>query len=194
MPCRILLPSLRLLPLNGSVQNPRLIHNLALVGFMGTGKSSVGRLAAETLQFDFIDTDEWIETQTGRSVAQIFAREGETAFRQIEQQAVAMLSQRQKTVIATGGGLIIDPANLACLRQHALIVCLWASPETIWERVRTQVHRPLLQTPDPLGKIRSLLAERDPAYRQADVLIHTALRSPKEVVQQVLHQFHLAQR
>jgi len=112
----------------------------------------------------------------------------------LEQQVVQNLSKRQKMVIATGGGLVTDPANLASLKTHALVVCLWASPETIWERVQTQTHRPLLQTADPLGKIRELFALRDPLYRQADVLIQTGQRSPKEVVQQVLHQFQLAQQ
>jgi shikimate kinase len=95
-------------------------------------------------------------------------------------------------VIATGGGLAADPANLASLKSHALVVCLWASAETIWERVRGQPHRPLLQTPDPLGKIKELLEKRGPAYRQADVLLHTGFRSTKEVLQQILHQFSVA--
>jgi shikimate kinase len=168
------------------------MQNIALIGFMGTGKSSVGRLAAESLQFEFVDTDDLIEAQSGRTIEDIFKQQGEAAFRQLEKQVVENLSQRQKTVIATGGGLVADPANLASLKTHALVVCLWASPETNWERVQTQTHRPLLQTADPLGKIRELLALRDPHYRQADALIQTGQRSAKEVVQQVLHQFQIA--
>jgi shikimate kinase len=174
------------------MKESRNIQNLALVGFMGTGKSSVGRLAAELLQFEFVDTDELIESQSGMTIEEIFKKQGEPAFRELERQVVQNLAQRQKTTIATGGGLVADPANLASLKTHALVVCLWASPETIWERVRDQTHRPLLQTADPLGKIRELFALRDPLYRQADVLIHTGQRSPREVVQQVLLQFHLA--
>ncbi len=170
----------------------RSIKNLALVGFMGTGKSSVGRLAAEALQFEFVDTDALIESESGLTVEEIFRQQGEPAFRQLERQIVQNLEQRDKTIIATGGGLVADPANLASLKSHALVVCLWASPEIIWERVREQTHRPLLQTADPLLKIRELLASRDPLYRQADVLIQTNHRSPKEVVQQVLLQFQLA--
>ena len=175
-----------------SIYPVRNIQNLALVGFMGTGKSSVGRLAAELLQFEFVDTDELIESQSGISIEEIFKQQGEGAFRQLEQDVVSKLSQRQKLVIATGGGLVADPANMASLKTHALVVCLWASPETIWERVQTQTHRPLLQTADPLGKIRELFALRDPLYRQADVLIQTGQRSPKEVVHQVLKQFQSA--
>ena len=161
---------------------------------MGTGKSAVGRLAAESLQFEFVDTDELIEAQCGLSIEEIFKNQGEAAFRQLEHDVVRNLAQRQKTVIATGGGIVIDPANLVSLKTHALVVCLWASPELIWERVREQTHRPLLQTADPLGKIRELLSRRDPLYRQADVLIQTDQRSPKDVAQQVLLQFQFAQQ
>ncbi len=178
-------------PYFGSVRS---IHNLALVGFMGTGKSAVGRLAAEALQFEFVDTDELIESQSGMTVEDIFKNQGEPAFRQLERQVVQALARREKTVISAGGGLVADPENLASLKTHALVVCLWATPEVIWERIREQTHRPLLQTPDPLGKIRELLARRDPLYRQADVLINTVHRSHKEVATQVLHQFDMARR
>jgi shikimate kinase len=172
----------------------RTIHNLALVGFMGTGKSSVGRLAAELLQFEFVDTDELVEAQSGLTIEQIFQEQGEPAFREVEKRAVQSLEQRQKIVISAGGGAVVTPGNMESLKSHALVVCLWASPETIWERVKMQTHRPLLQAPDPLARIRELFAQRDPLYRQADALIATGQRSPKEVVQQVLHQFHLARQ
>ncbi|HEX3717029.1 MAG TPA: shikimate kinase [Verrucomicrobiae bacterium] len=175
-------------------QNPRVIHNVALVGFMGTGKSSVGRIVAEHLHFDFIDTDEWIESQTGKTVADIFAQNGEEAFRKLEENTAQTLQSRQNIVISAGGGFIANPANLDSLKSHAMVVCLWASPETIWERVRVQIHRPLLQTADPLAKIRELLNARSAAYHQADAMIHTGFRSPREVAQQVLHQFRIARK
>ena len=171
----------------------RSIHNLALIGFMGTGKSSVGRVAADTLHFTFLDTDHVIEARAGKAVSDIFAQDGEPAFRQWERRIVEELTRRTKTVIATGGGLPADEANLASLKMHALVVCLWASPETIWERVRNHEHRPLLNEPDPLGRIRQLLAEREAFYRQADVLVNTGMRSVREVAQHVVHQFHMAQ-
>jgi shikimate kinase len=176
------------------MSDARIIQNLALVGFMGTGKSAVGRLAAQYLHFTFVDTDELIETEVGKSIPEIFAQQGEAAFRKYERDVVNGLSARRGAVIATGGGLVGDPSNLASLKTHALVICLWASPETIWARVRAQTHRPLLQGPDPPAKIRELLEQRAPAYRQADVQILTDFRSPKEVVQHVLHQFHLARR
>ena len=167
----------------------RHIRNIALIGFMGTGKSSVARLLAGQLHFALLDTDEMIEHQTGKSVADIFANEGEPAFRKYEAQAVADLAARDRTIIATGGGVGANQAHLDSLKQHALVVCLWASPEKIWERVRHQTHRPLLKDPDPLAKIRELLAAREPFYKQADVLLSTQVRSVKEVAEQVLYQF-----
>jgi shikimate kinase len=176
------------------VNSARHIHNLALVGFMGTGKSSVGQMVAGTLQFEFLDTDALIEKRAGKSITEIFSQNGEPTFRQLECQLVEELAARQKIVISTGGGLVVNPANLASLKTHALTVCLWASPEAIWQRVREQTHRPLLNTPDPLAKIRELLEQRAPYYKQADVLVNTSFRSPREVAQQVLHHFHIARR
>lgn len=161
---------------------------------MGTGKSSVGRIVADALQFEFVDTDAMIEAQSGRTIPEIFAQAGEAVFRKLEEQTVAQLASRQKLVISTGGGLVMNPCNLTSLQTHALVVCLWASAETIWERVSTQTHRPLLQTSDPLGKIKELLEQRGPTYRKADVLIHTGLRSPREVALQVIHQYNLARK
>jgi shikimate kinase len=174
------------------MSEPRHIQNLALIGFMGTGKSSVGQIAATHLRFSYVDTDELIQSRSGKSIPEIFAQAGENVFRELEAQLVDDLSRQSKTVISTGGGLAANPANLASLKEHALVVCLWASPEAIWGRVRGQGHRPLLQDADPLVKIRQLLALREPIYKQADVLVNTEHRSVKEVVQHVLHQFHLA--
>jgi shikimate kinase len=165
-----------------------------LVGFMGVGKSSVGRIVAEQLRFDFVDTDDLVQERIGRPIAEIFAQEGEVAFRRYERAIVEDLAARDNLVIATGGGLICAPENLESLRAHALIVCLWASANTIWERVRDQTHRPLLQSPDPKATIAELLARRGPIYRQAGVLVGADLRTPREVAQQVVHHFHLATR
>lgn len=175
-------------------QNTRHIRNIALVGFMGVGKSSVGRILADQLQFQFLDTDAEIEARAGRTIADIFSQAGEAAFRTLERGMVEELAKRSDLVIATGGGLICDPNNLASLKEHALTVCLWASAETIWNRVRTQTHRPLLQAPDPLGRIRELLELRRAIYRQSDVLLGTELRSPREVAMQALHHFHLSRK
>jgi shikimate kinase len=170
---------------------PRHIRNIALCGFMGTGKSSVGRLVAQQLHFDFLDTDAVIEARAGKPIPAIFEEQGEASFRLLEAKIVHELEHRKRTVISTGGGLVVDPANLASLKQHAFVVCLWASPETIWARVKGQDHRPLLHDPDPLEKIRTLLTQRAPFYKQADVLLNTELRSTRDVAQQVLHHFRI---
>lgn len=160
---------------------------------MGTGKSSVGRLVASHLHFTYLDTDQVIEAWAGKSVANIFQQDGEPAFRDWERRIVQDVAKRTKTVISTGGGLPANPSNLTSLKSHSLVVCLWASAEAIFERVRDHDHRPLLHGADPLEKIRSLLAEREPYYRQADVLVNTELRTVREVATQVIHQFHMAQ-
>ncbi|MGA9452093.1 MAG: shikimate kinase [Verrucomicrobiia bacterium] len=175
------------------MHSDRRIVNLALIGFMGAGKTSVGRLVADQLRLDYLDTDELIQSRTGRTITDIFAKDGEPAFRALEQQVTEELSARERTLIATGGGLPTNPANLTSLKKHALVACLWASPEKIWERVKNQTHRPLLQGSEPQKKIRDLLAAREQFYRQADVLINTDNRSVREVAQQVVHQFKLAQ-
>jgi shikimate kinase len=173
------------------VHSDRRIVNIALIGFMGAGKTSVGRLVADQLHFEHHDTDEIIQARTGRTITEIFSAEGEPAFRKLESELVEELAGRTRIVIATGGGLPVNPQNLASLKTHALVVCLWASPEKIWERVKNQTHRPLLHDADPQKKIRELLAAREPFYRQADVLLNTERRSVREVAQQVVHQFRL---
>jgi shikimate kinase len=178
--------------LDGVVDSTRQIRNLALIGFMGTGKSSVGRMVADTLHFTFLDTDDVIQARAGISIREIFDH-GEPVFRDWERRLVEELARRSKTVISTGGGLPANDANFASLQSHALIVCLWASPDKIYQRVKSQTHRPLLHDPDPQAKIRELLAAREPYYRKADVLVNTDFRSAREVALQVLHQFHTAQ-
>jgi len=175
------------------VNAARPLHNIALIGFMGTGKSAVGQVLAAQLHFTFLDTDHVIESRTGRTITDIFAKDGEPAFREMEGRLVQELASRRRTVISTGGGLPMNPDNLISLKTHSLVVCLWASPEKIRERVGSQTHRPILEGPNLLGRIRTLLTAREPFYRQADVLVNTEMRSVKEVAQQVLHQFQTAQ-
>jgi shikimate kinase len=175
------------------VKSHRRIRNIALIGFMGAGKTSVGRAVAEQLGFEFVDTDALIESRTGKTITQIFASDGEAHFRSLEHSVVEQLATRDKVIISTGGGLPTNQSNLDSLKTHALVVCLWASAERIWERVKHQSHRPLLQTPNPQERIQELLQTRAPFYRQADVLLHTDNRSQRQVCQQVIQQFHAAE-
>ena len=176
------------------VPDQRIISNLALVGFMGCGKSTVGRQVAGELHFEFVDVDTLIEAREGVSIAEIFSNEGERAFRKMECEVIAELADRKNLVIATGGGAILNPENITRLKQHALVVCLWANAETIHKRTKHQSHRPLLQQDDPLSIIRKMLAEREPHYKQADVIVNTELRPQREVAAQVLHQFGESKR
>ena len=167
----------------------RSIQNLALVGFMGCGKSTVGRAVAAELGFEFVDTDALVEEIAGAPVSEIFANVGEEAFRELEREAIAGLETRTGLVIATGGGAVTVPENMASLKRHALVICLWAGAEALHERTQHQTHRPLLQTENPLEVIRKMLAERERHYKQADVIINTEHRPQRTVVAQVKHQF-----
>lgn len=174
------------------MQPTRHVRNLALVGFMGTGKTSVGRLVASQLRFRFLDTDDLIEQRAGQQISEIFQHQGEPAFRALERDIVSELAKAEKSVISTGGGLVVNPANMDSLKEHALVVCLWATPETIYERTRYASHRPLLQQADPMTRIRNLLTEREPYYRAADVLMSVEHRSLQEIVAHVVHEFRSA--
>ncbi len=167
----------------------RQFRNVALIGFMGCGKSTVGHFLAQRLGFELMDTDRLIEQQAGRSISEIFATAGEPAFRKLEREVIESLAGRERLVIATGGGVGANPELLASLKRHALVVWLWASPETLWERVRHQSHRPLLQVPDPPARIRQLLAEREPGYRQADLLINAEARPLRQVAAQIAQEY-----
>jgi shikimate kinase len=173
------------------VQPSRPYHNIALVGFMGVGKSTVGQILAGMLDFEFIDTDRVIETREGRRISEIFSQEGETRFRDLETGLIREYEIQQGLILSTGGGLVVRPENLASLQTHALIVCLWASPAVIYERVRYQGHRPLLHTPDPQARIAELLEQRKPAYQQSDILVGVDFRSPQETAQYITNSFRL---
>lgn len=176
------------------MNNERQIRNIALTGFMGCGKTSVGHMVAKRLGFEFVDTDHLIERRAGLSISEIFDRQGEAAFRKLESEVVAELATRENTVISTGGGVGANSDLLASLKTHALVFWLWAKPETIWQRVQRQSHRPLLQVGDPESRIRELLAQREPVYRQADVLLNAEVRQTAEVAEQVVSQFRLVTR
>lgn len=163
--------------------------NIALIGFMGTGKSTVGQLVAEQLGFRFVDTDHLIEGRVGKPITRIFQDAGEAGFRDLERHLLGEMTPWTRTVIATGGGFAAQPGNLEELKKFALVVWLCATPETIWERTRHQNHRPLLKAPDPEARIRELLAEREPFYRQADLLIRSDQRAARQVAQQIIHHY-----
>jgi len=141
--------------------------NIILTGFMGTGKTTLGKLLAKRIGYKFIDTDALIEEQTGLSIEAIFKNDGEARFRKLEAELVVELAQKQGLVIATGGGLVLNPENVKTLNKTGKIICLTAQPKDILVRVSSQqTVRPLLQEADPQAKIEELLLQRAPTYQQ----------------------------
>lgn len=164
---------------------------IVLTGFMGTGKSVVGRRLAERLALPFIDLDAAIEATAEMTVSEIFALEGESGFRRRERELIASLTNRGNCVIATGGGALLDPENARNLRTGAMLVCLVAEPTVILQRLGADASRPLLQGPDRLARIRELLTQRDPAYAQADLTIETSGADVEEIVDRIVCRLRL---
>lgn len=142
-------------------------ENIVLVGFMGSGKSSIGRLLARRLGFQFLDTDQLVIDRAGMEISDIFARYGEPAFREMETSVLLSVSHLRRCVIATGGGAVLSEQNRMIMRQIGFVVGLTASEEVIFDRVSRNNKRPLLQTADPLETMRKLLASRAEAYAAA---------------------------
>ena len=163
--------------------------NLALIGFSTTGKSTVAGLLADALGWYSADTDQLIVVTAGRPIHDIFHREGEAVFRAREAAVLAAVLAGGHTVIATGGGIVTVPDNLSRLRQRAWTVCLTAQPTTILRRLQAAAPsepRPLLDAPDPLARIESLLGQRQAVYAQADLTVETDRRTPEQVAGVIL--------
>ncbi|GAB4571311.1 MAG: shikimate kinase [Anaerolineae bacterium] len=164
--------------------------NLILTGFMGTGKSTVGRLAAARLGLPFIDMDAEIEHRAGMPITAIFATQGEAAFRHMERELARELAAHDNTVIATGGGALIDPVNRELLEANGLIICLSAAPVVLAERLAASADRPLLQHPDPARRIAELLAARASAYASLPHHIDTTDLSPEQITEAIITLWH----
>ncbi len=162
-------------------------ENIFLVGLMGAGKSTVGRLLARRLSKRFVDTDHEIEKRNGVTIPVIFEIEGEDGFRRREQEVLADLAQEQGLVLSTGGGIVLRPENREALRNHGFVVYLNARPELLAERTKHDRSRPLLNVEDPLARLRQLHAVRDPLYRDvAHAVVETGRGAPQQVVQAIL--------
>jgi shikimate kinase len=161
---------------------------IALIGFMGTGKTAVGRLLAEKIGKRFIEMDAEIEKKAGKSVAAIFREDGEARFRKMEAEITVAVSAQKNAVIACGGGIILDKPSIFRLKQEYVIVCLSAAPGDILERISREAgKRPLLDVTDKGKKIRELLAARRPLYEQAaDITVETSGIDPPGVVQRII--------
>lgn len=160
--------------------------NLYLVGFMGTGKSTVGRAVAHRLGFEIYDTDHEIERLQGRTINDIFAQEGETAFRGMERRFIEAGHPAERAVVACGGGLVVEPGMLELLKSKGVVVCLHASVETILERTSRNKNRPLLAVDDRETRVRTLFATREPTYNRCGTVILTDGRPLHDIVAHVI--------
>jgi shikimate kinase len=161
--------------------------NVYLIGFSGTGKSSVGDLLASHLGWTHVDTDDELVRRFGKPIHRVFGEDGESAFRAAEREVVALTARQRRLVVSLGGGAFVDPETRGLVGRHR-VVRLAASPEEIVRRLASDQAevRPLLAAPDPLGRIRDLLARREPVYAQAGLTVDTEGLTPEEVVTQIL--------
>jgi shikimate kinase/3-dehydroquinate synthase len=179
----------------------RRITNLVITGFSGTGKSLVAKEVARRLNWNFLDTDDEIVKRSGKPIAEVFRQDGEGKFRELERETIRKACRQEQTVIAIGGGAIVDPENHKLLAKSGLIVCLEAKPEIIYERLfreaasspETEV-RPLLATDNPLERIRQLKASRQPYYANVDWTVHTDNLSTSQVAEEVTRAWRLLRR
>jgi shikimate kinase len=166
---------------------------LSLVGMPGCGKSTVGRHLSRHLNLRYVDADTEIEREVGMPIREFFALHGEEAFRDLEQEVIAALTEREGVVLATGGGAVLRPANRDRLHARCQVFYLRSTPEELFRRLRHDTQRPLLQVADPLRRLRELYRERDPLYRRtAHFVVESARPSVSSLVGMVLMQLELA--
>ena len=163
--------------------------NLYLVGFMGTGKTTVGRAVAMRLGFQVVDSDHEIERERGRAVAQIFTGDGEATFRALERRFIERGHPDRGVVVACGGGLVVQPGMLELLRTKGVVVCLHATLSTVLQRTAQARTRPLLNVENPEARIRQLYAEREEIYKHAGTVILTDFRPLHDIVLHVLRAY-----
>ncbi|MEM7816962.1 MAG: shikimate kinase [Candidatus Aenigmatarchaeota archaeon] len=160
--------------------------NIYLVGFMGVGKTTVGKILAEKLNKEFIETDELIEKKENKTIVEIFAQKGEPYFRKLEKEILQEIAKRDNLVVSCGGGLICNEENLKTLKETGLVFNLTASSKTIYDRTKNYKNRPLLNVDNPLRQIETLLEKRKPYYDKAHYSINTEGISPHQVVELIL--------
>jgi shikimate kinase len=162
------------------------MKNIILTGFMGTGKTAVGRELSRLLNMNLIDVDTEIEKSQRMTINEIFKQFGEPKFREIETEMIRKLSKQKDVIISTGGGAVLRQENMDVLRKQGVIICLMASPETILKRTSRNTNRPLLQVEDPFGKIQELLNFRKPFYEKADIIINTEGKTPLQIAEEII--------
>lgn len=166
---------------------------VVLVGLPGSGKSTVGRQLARRMNVPFIDSDHAIEQRIGCTIREFFEREGEPAFRDVEESVILDITRQRQGVLATGGGAVLRPNNRQRLHDAGHVIYLRSSPEEVFRRVRHDRNRPLLQVQDPLQRLRSLYEDRDPLYREAaHFVVETGRPTVRTLVNMIVTQLELA--
>jgi shikimate kinase len=163
--------------------------NIVLIGFMGTGKSSVGKQLAKKMNRLWVDVDNKIEEETKLKISEIFEKKGEPYFRDLERAAIEQVARGKNLVITTGGGAVLDDTNRANLKKNGIVIALWAMPETIYKRVKESRHRPLLKGEDMKASIEKLLETRRSRYEEADKKFDTDGKTAQQVADEILAWF-----
>jgi len=164
------------------------MKNIILTGFMGTGKTAVAKELSRLLNLKMVDIDNEIEKAEGITINEIFKRYGESKFRGIETEMIKKISSEKNLIISTGGGVVLREENIRMLKENGIIICLIATPETIFERTKNNSDRPLLQVSDPLKKIKELLEFRMPFYKKADIIINTEGKTPLQIAEEIIEE------
>jgi len=169
------------------------MRNIVLVGFMGTGKTTIATAVANRLKMRYVSTDDLIEKKEKRTINEIFQKSGEDYFRDVESAVIRDVSCMEGVVVDAGGGAVIREENMSYMKSSGIVVCLSADEETIMERTKKYKHRPLLNVEDPKRKIRDLLARRSPFYARADHTIDTGKLTARQVVEKIVGIFETAE-
>lgn len=161
------------------------MKNIVLVGFMGTGKTTIATKLAERFAMRYVSTDDLIVEKEKRTINEIFTRSGEDYFRDVESEVIKGLANQEGLVIDAGGGAVLREENMADFKSSGIVICLTADEETIMKRTKKYKHRPLLNVEDPKRKIRDLLAKRAPFYAKADHTIDTGKLTIRQVLEKI---------
>jgi shikimate kinase len=168
----------------------KISKNIYLIGFMGAGKTSVGRILAKKLRLEFSDLDELIEADCGETISSIFSEHGEDFFRDLESKKLQSVSKNSGQIVATGGGVVLRQVNWEVMKEGGITVYLKASPDVLWSRIKNDASRPLLQVEKPSEKINELLSMRMPLYEKADLIIDTENKSPENIADYIIRRIN----
>ena len=167
------------------------MKNIVLTGFMGSGKTAVGRQLSRLLNMKLVDVDTEIERAQGMTINEIFKNFGEPRFREIETEMIKKLSGKKDIIISTGGGAVLKQENMDALRENGIIFCLMAEPETILKRTSHDSNRPLLHVENAFKRIKELLDFRKPFYEKADIMIDTEGKTPLQIAEEIIKEYKI---